>query len=161
MKSLVVYYSRTGTTKAIGNSIANEINADTDEIIDLKARIGRINYMRAARDAKGYKITNIRTEKDPSNYDLIVIGTPIWWGHIPPAIRTYLQNNELNGKKIALFITSQAEDREPVINHEQRWDRFGHCLEMDYRNSGNDDEFQRCAARGCQPRLRSLRPGSS
>ena len=41
MNTLVVYYSRTGNTKAIGEAIAEALNADIDEIIDLKKRISK------------------------------------------------------------------------------------------------------------------------
>jgi flavodoxin len=116
MKILVTYYSRTGTTRVVGEQLARELGADIDEIVDLKERLGTANYMRAARDAKGMKATKIQCEKDPIDYDLIVLGTPIWWSNLPPAPRTYLTSHNLKGKKVAFFITSQGEDRENVFN---------------------------------------------
>jgi flavodoxin len=116
MKILVTYYSRTGTTKIVGEQLARELGADLDEIVDLKERLGTANYMRAARDAKGMKATKIQCEKDPDEYDLVILGTPIWWSNLPPAPRTYLTSHNLKGKKVAFFITSQGEDRENVFN---------------------------------------------
>jgi flavodoxin len=116
MKILVTYYSRTGTTKVVAEHIARELGADIDEIVDLEERLGPVNYMRAARAAKGQKTTKIRNEKNPEDYDIIALGTPIWWNNLPPAPRTYLSSFKLRGKKVAFFITSQGEDRENVFN---------------------------------------------
>lgn len=115
MKALVIYYSRTGTTRKIGEAIAKEMNADLDEIIDQKERLGKLNYMRAARDANGLKLTKIQFQRNPEDYDLVIIGTPIWWDHLTPAVRTYLTQFDLKGKQVALFITSQSEDRDEVF----------------------------------------------
>jgi flavodoxin len=116
MKILVTYYSRTGTTKVVGEYLAHELGADIDEIVDQKERLGSVGYMRAARDAKGLKATEIQCEKNPTDYDLVIIGTPIWWNNLPPAPRTYLSTHSLKGKKVAFFTTSQGEDRENVFN---------------------------------------------
>jgi flavodoxin len=116
MKILVAYYSRTGTTRIVAERIARELGADIDEIVDLEERLGPVNYMRAARAAKSLKTTDIRYAKNPEDYDVIILGTPIWWNNLPPAPRTYLSSFNLSGKKVAFFITSQGEDRENVFN---------------------------------------------
>ena len=51
MKTLVVLYSRTGTTKKVGEEIAAALKADVEEIIDTKKRSGPIGYVQAGRDA--------------------------------------------------------------------------------------------------------------
>jgi flavodoxin len=106
MKSLVVYYSRTGTTKTVGKAIAKELKADSDEIIDLKKRLGPINWIIAGSDATRRKLTKIKVKKKPESYDMIIIGTPIWGKNMTPAVRTYLTNNDLNRKKVGFFCTS-------------------------------------------------------
>jgi len=106
MKSLVVYYSRTGTTKAVGKAIAKELKADSDEIIDLKNRLGPINWLIAGSDATRRKLTKIKVKKKPERYDMIIVGTPIWSKNIVPAVRTYLTNHNLDGKKVCFFCTS-------------------------------------------------------
>jgi flavodoxin len=106
MKSLVVYYSRTGKTKLVAEAIAAELGSDIEEIIDLKNRDGKIGWMGATRDASSEKETQIAPPKKvPSDYDLIIIGTPVWAFNLTPAIRTYLKKNDLTGKKVALFFT--------------------------------------------------------
>ncbi|MHA2153218.1 MAG: flavodoxin [Candidatus Thorarchaeota archaeon] len=104
MKVLVTYYSRTGTTKLVGELIAKAMGAETDEIVDVKERLGPVNYMRAARDAAGMKPTKIEYTQNPDDYDVIILGTPIWWNNIPPATRTFLTSHNLKGKKVVFFI---------------------------------------------------------
>jgi flavodoxin len=108
VKSLVVYYSRTGGTKAVGEAIAKELSADCDEIVDLRKRTGLrpIRWLRAALDAKRGKLTEIQTGKKPEDYDLVVIGTPVWAGRMTPAVRTYLKEHTLEGKRLGFFCTA-------------------------------------------------------
>lgn len=108
MKKLVLSYSRTGTTKKIAQEIAKKMNADLDEIIDLKNRSGFLNWFIAGKDGMKGNLTNIRYNKDPKKYDLIVIGTPIWVNMVP-AVRTYLIKNKDKIKKIAFFSTRGGE----------------------------------------------------
>ena len=106
MKTLIVYYTRTGHTKFAAETIAAEIGADLEEVIDLKNRQGRLAFLPAGRDAMQGKETQIAPAKrTPTDYDLIVIAQPIWAGSPTPAIRTYLNKNDLSGKKAALFFS--------------------------------------------------------
>lgn len=103
-KILVVYYSRTGHTKKIAEEISKNLNADIDEIIDLKDRKGMKGYITGGKDAIEKKLTEIRFSKEPKNYDLVIVGTPNWAKTMPPAVRTYLEKNK-NIKQIAFFCT--------------------------------------------------------
>jgi len=106
MKTLVIYYSRTGITKKIGQAIASKIQADTEEIIDLKDRKGVWEYLKAGRDAMKRIPAQISvTKNNPDYYDLVVIGTPVWAGNMACAIRTYIGQNKDKIKKLALFCT--------------------------------------------------------
>ena len=106
MKTLVIYYTRTGNTKFAAETIAAELGADIEEVIDLKKRQGITGWLSAGKDATGGKKTEIaETKRDPASYDLIVIGQPVWGGNPTPAIRTYLSKNDLSGKKVALFFS--------------------------------------------------------
>jgi len=115
MKRLVAYYSRTGTTRRVGEAIAQALGADSDEIIDLKKRTGWIGFLRAAWDARGKKLTKIQVGRNPQDYDMVIIGTPIWWGNLTPAVRTYLSTYDLKGRKVAFFITSASQEWNRVI----------------------------------------------
>jgi len=114
---LVVYYSRTGNTKRVAEDIANLLGADIERIIDKKNRNGFWGFLIAGKDALSKKITQIeKTEKNPANYDIVIIGTPIWAGSITPAVRTYLLQNKNSLKRIAVFTTAFRDGPEKIVN---------------------------------------------
>jgi flavodoxin len=115
MKSLVVYYSRTGNAKFVAETIAATIGADTEEIIDLKKRGGPLGFISGGKDATQGKETEIApTKRSPKDYDLIILGTPVWASAPTPAIRTYINQNDLAGQKIALFFTAGKENQKAI-----------------------------------------------
>ena len=104
MKTLVVYYTRTGNSKFASETIAAELGADVEEVVDLKKRQGRLAYMSCGRDAMSGKETEIaQTKRNPADYDLIVMAQPVWAWSPTPAIRTYVNKNDFSRKKVALF----------------------------------------------------------
>jgi flavodoxin len=110
MKTLVVYYTRTGNSKFAAETVAAELGADVEEVVDLKNRKGRFAFLPAGRDAMQGKLTEIaETKRNPLDYDLIVIVQPVWAGSPTPAIRTYLKKNDLSGKKVAIFFTDASD----------------------------------------------------
>ncbi|MGD6810071.1 MAG: flavodoxin family protein [Candidatus Bathyarchaeia archaeon] len=113
MKILVVYYSRTGKTRFVAETIASQLGADLEEIVDLKNRQGKLGWILAGKDASRKSLTEIASlTKAPAAYDLIVIGTPIWAWSPTPAVRTYIKQNSLSGKMVALFYTSDGDIRQ-------------------------------------------------
>ncbi|MHA2359653.1 MAG: flavodoxin family protein, partial [Candidatus Thorarchaeota archaeon] len=54
------------------------------------------------------------------DYDVIILGTPIWWKNLPPATRTFLTSHNLKGKKVVFFITSQAEEDREIVFSQMR-----------------------------------------
>lgn len=118
MKALVVYYSRTGTTKALADTLAKELGADVEEIVDLKNRGGILGFLSAGYSAYRRKLTEIKQpEKDPSAYDVILLGTPIWAGNITPALRTYFtqKKDALKQKKVGFFMTYSGTGLEKAV----------------------------------------------
>ena len=107
MSYLVAYYSRTGHTRTIGEAIAKALSADIDEITESKNRQGKLNYIKAGRDSKEGNLAEIEFEKNPQDYDTIIIGAPIWAGNPIPPLRAYLKEADLKGKRVAFFICSQ------------------------------------------------------
>ncbi|MCC7571827.1 MAG: hypothetical protein KO464_00365 [Candidatus Methanofastidiosum sp.] len=106
MKTLVVYYSRSGNTKKLAEEISDKMVCDLEEIIDIKNRKGIIGWLKSVRDAHSKKLTTIgETKKDPSRYDVVAIGTPVWAALMAPAVRTYINENKGKFKKVAFFCT--------------------------------------------------------
>ena len=108
MKSLVVYYSFEGYTKLMAESIAKTIEADAFELKvknDVKSH-GFMKYVFCGRQVFTKKKPELMPfDVEISDYDLIIIGTPVWAGSFTPAIRTFLSENNLEGKKVAIFCT--------------------------------------------------------
>jgi flavodoxin len=116
MRSLVVFYSRAGNSKFVAEKVVSELSADTEEVVDLKNRRGWLGFIRAGYDATRGKETIIeKTQKSPKDYDLIVVGTPVWNSRLTPAIRTYLKENDLSQKRIALFSTNEGRGSEKTL----------------------------------------------
>jgi flavodoxin len=104
MKTLVTYYSRSGNTKRVAEEIAYQLDSDIDEIIDLKDRDRTIKgWLISGKDASKKEDTEIEYEKDPENYNLVIVGTPVWAWSMAPAVRTYLKENHLDN--VAFFST--------------------------------------------------------
>jgi flavodoxin len=115
LKSLVVYYTRTGNARFAAETIAAEIGADVEEVIDLKKRSGALGYLSGGSDARRGKETEIApTKKSPAAYDLIIVGTPVWAARPAPAITTYLKKNDLSGKKVAVFFTQGGKNPQGI-----------------------------------------------
>lgn len=106
MAALVVFYSRTGNTKRVAEALAKGLKCDADEILETKGRGGVLGYMGAGMDAKMKRASEIReTSKDPSDYDIAIIGTPIWAWTVSAPVRAYLSKNREKLRKVAFFCT--------------------------------------------------------
>jgi menaquinone-dependent protoporphyrinogen IX oxidase len=110
MKTLVAFFSRTGTNRKIAEAVARALGADLDEIIDLKKRSGAFGLLWAGKAARSHDTTEITSKLDPGEYDAVVLGSPIWAGNLTPALRTYLNKHDLKGKKVAFFFVCAIND---------------------------------------------------
>lgn len=111
-KVLVVYYSLTGNTKLIAEAIANSINSDILELKPVKElnAEGGSKYFWGGFQATMKKKPKLREfDINPLDYDLIILGTPVWaWTYSPP-IRSFLSKYDLSEKNIALWTCSQGD----------------------------------------------------
>lgn len=106
MKSLLVYYSRTGTTKKVAEAISDLINCDIEEVTEGKDRSGVFGFLNSGVESIRKKQAPINEiKKEPSKYDVVIIGTPTWIGNISSPVRTYLFQNKDSIKDVAFFCT--------------------------------------------------------
>lgn len=89
-RTLVVWYSREGTTSTVATLIAKSLGADLDAIEEAASRRGAGGYFRSAIEAVAKGLPAIRTQRDPRDYDLVVVGTPVWVGTLSSPVRSYL-----------------------------------------------------------------------
>jgi len=107
MKTLVVVYSRTGNTLSVAKRIADELQADLEVIEDKTNRRGILGFLRSGYEALRKKIPSIAKPKhDPGDYELVIIGTPIWVGRMSSPVRAYLLHFRGRFGKVAFFATS-------------------------------------------------------
>lgn len=112
-KTLVLYYSATGTTKRVAEQIVQKLNADIAEIHPVKP------YTNADLDWNDPQSRSTVEQHDHNSrvpvkddfpdlasYDNVIIGHPIWWGIPPRLIPATLDQLDLNGKHLATFATS-------------------------------------------------------
>lgn len=105
-KILIVFYSRTNVTKKAADLLAQKLKAEIEEIKSIKNYSGPIGYLIAGREATIKKPALIEPiTKNPANYDLIILGTPIWSFNVSSPIRAYLEQNKNQIKKTAFFCT--------------------------------------------------------
>ncbi len=134
MKTLIMYYSHEGNTQVIAEAIAGELKADIERIIPKSEKPeetgfnkyfwgGKQVFMRQKPDLKTFV-------KNPNDYDLIFIGTPIWSWTFSPAIRTLFDNRMISGKKIYFFCTHEGglrgaiEKSRALIERANEWIGF-------------------------------------
>lgn len=111
-KKLVAYFSATGTTKKAAERLAQALQADIFEIKPAtpytKADLNWLNPLsRSSKEMKKKIKPEIIAEPiNPSEYDIIFIGYPVWWYIAPTIINSFLESYDFSGKKIVLFATS-------------------------------------------------------
>ena len=113
MKTAIVYYSMHGNVRYVSEKVAKELGADLIELVPVKAYPdkGAMQFIWGGSAVTFKK----KPELEPytfnaSDYDLVIIGTPVWASNFTPPLRTFFENNDLTGKKIAVIATSAGGD---------------------------------------------------
>ena len=106
-KILIAYYSYSGHTKAVAEKIQKITGGDVFEIVPKNAYPTK--YSEVVEQAKKEKNENIMPElkenTDISKYDVIFLGTPVWWYTATPVLKSFVEKNNFKGKVIAPFCT--------------------------------------------------------
>ena len=116
-KVLVAYFSFTSNTKAFAEKIAEMTGGDLYEIVP-EVAYGSENNSYYDETTRAYKEQyNTGGEQRPaikgtlddaSQYDVVFLGSPIWYGKSPRVILTFLDKYGFEGKTIIPFVTSAA-----------------------------------------------------
>ncbi|MFA9396935.1 MAG: flavodoxin family protein [Clostridiaceae bacterium] len=142
-KVLVVYYSRTGTTKKVSEKLKESYGYTIEEIKDNKNRKGVINYILSGKDSIKKTDTNIDEPKyNPEDYDLIIIGTPVWASNMTPAIRKYLDTYKDKINKFAVYTCEKGSGGvKAVLGIESLLGKKGECALILNEKEVKDDSF--------------------
>ena len=113
MKTLVAYFSATGTTEAVAKDLAEVTGATLYEIKpEVKYTAADLDWRnQASRSSVEMKDKNSRPAfvkdlKDADSYDVIYIGFPVWWYTAPTIINTFIEAYGFEDKTVIFFATS-------------------------------------------------------
>lgn len=112
-KELVAYFSATGATKRLAQKIAKTLDADIFEIEPTVSYTEEDLKWPSRNNRSCIEMKNKRFRPLVSNkidkieeYDSIFLGFPIWYYTAPTIINTFIEENNLMGKPIYVFVTS-------------------------------------------------------
>ncbi|MCD8209268.1 MAG: hypothetical protein LUC31_00410 [Coprobacillus sp.] len=117
MKTLVIYYSLSGTTEIVAQRIQTQLDADLFQIVP-KKDYGDYHH---AIDLAGREYENnelpeyIGDVKDFDSYERIIIGYPLWYYKAPQVVLSFLLSHNLEGKEIYPFCTSGSQDADNSV----------------------------------------------
>ena len=115
-KTLIVYFSATGSTERIANIMAEKINADvfelepvqpyTDDDLNWTNNDSRVVYEHEHPEAQNEVALKQATPDNWDEYDTVFIGYPIWWGIAAWPVNQFVSGNDFTGKTVIPFCTS-------------------------------------------------------
>jgi flavodoxin len=116
-KILVVFFSRTGTTKHLAEAIARAEQGELEELRETRSRRGPLGWLRS-----GYEGTYRRSaatlplRHELRNYDLIFVGSPTWSRSLSSPVRGFLEQHGAQLKDVAVFATCGGHGAEDVLD---------------------------------------------
>ena len=118
-KTLIVYFSWGGNTRTVANHIHDLIGGDIVEVetvIPYPDTYEEVTQIAPGELANDYR-PELKTKVDNMDeYDTLIVGTPIWGGHLTPAMKSFLASYNLSGKAIAPFCTHGGSGTAQSVN---------------------------------------------
>ena len=114
-KTLVVYHSRTGHTRRVAQALGKRLDADLEEIRIVQPMGGALGYAMCAIEAIAGLAPALRPmHKDSAAYELVVVGTPVWFWSLSSPVRSWLERHPLK-RRVAFFCTMGGSGAERVF----------------------------------------------
>lgn len=153
-KTLVAYFSATGTTMNVASRLARATDSDLFAIVpadpytsaDLNWRDKQSRSTLEAADPSCRPTITSRVEHI-ENYDTIFLGFPIWWYVAPAIINTFLESYDLAGKTIILFATSGGSGMGKTASVLRPCAPNAKIVDGDILNNASDTKLENFAAR--------------
>ena len=141
-KSLVIYFSRAdenyavgyidkGNTEVIAEYIRDYANADLFRVDPAKPYSANYNTcIQEAQERQANHDAPIVSEvPDISEYEVIYIGAPVYWGYLPEEMVTALQNIDFTGKLVRVFTTHEGSGTGSIPSQIKRICRGSNVLD--------------------------------
>lgn len=117
---LVVYFSRTGTTRLLAHAIAGATGADIEELRESRSRLGILGWLRSGYEGTyGRSAETLPLRRDLRDYDLVFLGSPTWNKSLASPVRGFLKANRNALPNVALFATCAGQGADVVIEQMQ------------------------------------------
>lgn len=115
-KVLVVYFSRTGSTRKVAEAIAQAADADLEELRESRSRRGLLGWLRSGYEGT-YRLSArpLPPMREPSNYQLVFIGSPTWNSSLASPVRGFLEQYGKSLRDVALFATCGHRGADEVL----------------------------------------------
>ena len=111
MKTLIVYFTRTGNTKKIVDKLQTELAADVEKINEEGSRNGPLGWLKSGRQGASKADVEISPlEADPSSYELVVMAGPVWAGNASAPMRAFMKKYRDSLPETAVFLTHDSPD---------------------------------------------------
>lgn len=153
-KTLVAYFSASGTTMDVASRLARMMDSDLFAIVpadpytsaDLDWRDKQSRSTLEASDPSCRPAITSQIE-DIEDYDTIFLGFPIWWYVAPAIINTFLESYDLTGKTVVLFATSGGSGMGKTASALRASAPGTKIVDGGILNNASDTELKRFAAR--------------
>jgi len=113
---LIAYYSRSGITEGVAAGLAHASGADLEALTTTISRRGLTGYLLSGFEALAERDTSIRPPThSPGEYDIVLLGSPIWGAALSSPVRTYLNRYAAALPEVGFFVTCGGHGAERAL----------------------------------------------
>ncbi|HNS31818.1 MAG TPA: flavodoxin [bacterium] len=118
MKIAIVYFSLSGRTETLGNLTAELLRSKNCDVSVLKLETEKTgSFFRNCIDAFSQKKARLKTIPDIGEYDIVFLCSPVWAFDVAPAMRSFMEDRDMKGKKVFLMTTyGSGKGKERAMN---------------------------------------------
>lgn len=117
-KTLLVYYSFEGNIKFAADTVKDNLDVDLERLVpDVEPpKKGLSKFLAGGHAALTKKLPSLSAlSHDLSDYDQLIIASPVWAGTYAPAIGAFLRDNKIQGKRVYLIASSASGNADKML----------------------------------------------
>lgn len=149
-KVLVSFFSASGVTKKVAEKIENAINCDLFEIEPIEKYTendldwtNKESRSTVEMNNKSFRPAIKNKVPDINKYDTIIIGFPVWWYTAPTIINTFIEENNLEGKNVYVFVTSGGSSSDGSFNDlKNTYSNINFISSKRFRGNESDEDYR-------------------